>query len=516
MKPRPGSSLWLLRHEVRMFWYTSFGAKEGTRRGANWRLVGGALLVWGALHAGVFALLNAMPEAAGIPMQALVIPATGILLATFLFMLSSGLKASVETLFDRGDMDLLMSSPLSSRSIMTVKLAGMVFGVAALYLFFLAPFAHIGLLLGQLGWLSVYPVVCAMAALAASLAMLSTLGMVRVLGARRTRVVAQVVGALAGALLFLLSQVGNFMSQEDGQATSAMAHVMAAAQALDPGSPLLLPARAMLGDPGAIAIIVGLGLLAVLLTIRTTDGFFVRGLQQAAGSARARGNAAPVRYRFHRSLATIVIVKEWRLVWRDPHLISQVMLQLLYLLPLCLIMFRKNEVQTWAVATGLTMLAGSLSASLAWIIVHGEDAPDLLLTAPVNAAKVRLAKLAAAFLPVFGLVLAPLVWLTLRAPLGGVLAAATVSGAVLSAALVNMWTGRPTPRGEFKNRGKRAVVTQLFEVCTLLAWGGLSLLLPRLFAPAPMSTALAGALGAAAAIALGAAPLAWLLRRRVR
>lgn len=517
MSLRPGSAAWLLRHEVRMFWYTNFGTgKESARRKLNWRVVGGGLLVWLAMHAGVFALLRALGPAGSIPAAQFVVAVTAILLATFLFMLSSALKASVETLFDRGDMDLLLSSPLPSRSIFTVKLAGMGFGVAALYLFFLAPFAHVGLVLGQFRWLAVYPVLFAMAALAASLAMLITLALVRLLGARRTRVVAQVVGALAGAFLFLLSQAGNLMSHEDGAGASAMAQVMGAAQSLDTGSPLLLPARAALGEPKALAIIAGLGLLAALLTITATHRFFVRGLQQAAGSQAARTSSAPVRYRFDRGLFSLVIVKEWRLVWRDPHLISQVLLQLLYLLPMCFIMFREDAVQFWAIAGGMTMLCGSLSASLSWIILLAEDAPELLQTAPSRAATVQRAKLAAAIIPVFALVALPLLWLTSRAPLVGIATITTVCGAVVGAALINMWTGKPAVRGEFKNRGNRGVVTRLFELANLLGWEALAALLPLTLGGAPVSVGLAGAVGAAAAIALGTLPLAWMLRHRVR
>lgn len=448
MNLRPGSTSWLLRHELRMFWYTNFAAsKQGKRGSAHWRVVGGALLIWSALHVGVFALLRAVGPAAGLSAGPFVAAVTAILLATFLFMLSSALKASVETLFDRGDMDLLLSSPLPSRSIFSVKLAGMAFGVAALYLFFLAPFAHIGLLLGQARWLAIYPVLFAMAVLAASLAMLLTLSMVRVLGARRTRVVAQVLGALAGALLFLLSQAGNFMAQETGPSASAMAQAMAAAQSLDAGSFLLLPARAALGEGRAVAIIAALGLLVAVLTVRSTHRFFVRGLQQASGSERARTSTAPVRYRFDRSLAVLIMVKEWRLVWRDPHLVSQVMLQLLYLLPLCFIVFREDALQLWAVAGGLTMLCGSLSASLSWIILKAEDAPDLLQTSPASAATIRRAKLAAAVLPIFALVAIPLGWLLLRAPVAGCATLTTVLGATMGAALVNLWTGRPASRG---------------------------------------------------------------------
>lgn len=517
MNLRPGSTLWLLRHELRLFWFKTFAShKEGAPRRSNWRVVGGGMLVWFGLHAGVFALLRVARPSDGLPPLQFVVAVSAILLATFLFMLSSALKASVETLFDRGDMDLLLSSPLPSRSIFGVKLVGMAFGVAGLYLFFLAPFAHVGLLLGQLRWMAIYPVLFAMAVLAASMAMLLTLLLVRLLGARRTRVVAQVLGALAGAFLFLLSQAGTFMSHDSGPAPSGIEQVMAAAQSLDPQSLLLLPARAALGDTAAVVLIAGFGLLCAVLTTRSTHCFFVRGLQQAAGGARLPTRARPVRYRFDRGLVALIIVKEWRLVWRDPHLISQVLLQLLYLLPLCFLVFRKDALQLPAIAAGLTMLCGSLSAALSWIILLAEDAPDLLQTSPTRPAAIRMAKLAAAVVPVFGLVIVPLAWLTVRAPLAGALTGITVCGATLGAALINLWTGRPTARGEFQSRGKGNVTTKLLELCSLLAWAALALLLPRVPSGAPAGIAFAGALGAATTIALGTLSVAWLLRHRVR
>ena len=62
-------------------------------------------------------------------------------------MLSSALKASVMALFERGDLDLLLSSPLSSRSIFTVRLLGVIMSGAALYLFLFGPLVHVGVAL---------------------------------------------------------------------------------------------------------------------------------------------------------------------------------------------------------------------------------------------------------------------------------------------------------------------------------------------------------------------------------
>jgi ABC-2 type transport system permease protein len=119
--------------------------------------------------------------------------ATLALVAVATFMLSSALKASVMALFERGDLDLLLSSPLSSRSIFTVRLLGVVMSGAALYLFLFGPLVHVGVALGQFGWIGVYVTIATTATLMACLGMLLTLALVRVLGARRTRVLAQVL-----------------------------------------------------------------------------------------------------------------------------------------------------------------------------------------------------------------------------------------------------------------------------------------------------------------------------------
>ncbi|MFC4933405.1 hypothetical protein [Massilia sp. GCM10023247] len=516
MSPRPGSASWLLRHELRLFWRSKLSSgKPGGKQRARWRSIGGGLLLWLMLHAGAFFLLRAAGAAAGALPQQMVVIAGVMLLATFLFMLSSALKASVEALFDRGDMDLLLSSPLPSRSIFSVKLAGIAFGTTALYLFFLAPFAHVGLLLGQARWLALYPVLLAMAAIAASCAMLLTLGLVRLFGARRTRVAAQVIGAVAGALLFLLSQAGNFMSADNGQAPPIFARMMQAGAGIDAGSPLWLPARAALGEPVEVALIALAGLLAAWATVGLTHRFFVHGLQQAADGGRALRRPGTVRYRFERSLFLTIVIKEWRLIWRDPHLVSQVLLQLLYLLPLCVLIFSKKAPQLAAVGAGLTMLCGSLSSALAWIVLLAEDAPDLLQTSPARAATIRLAKLAAAVAPVLLLVAAPLAWLMLQAPLAGALAAMTVCGATGSAALITLWTGRPTTRSEFKARGKRNIATSLLEVCSLLGWAALAWLLLGRSGAVPGEMAVVG-IGAASGVVCAALLLAWLLRHRAR
>jgi len=509
----PGSALWLLGHELRLAWYGS-AISGGKRRPGT-----ASIVVWVLacviMHAAAFALLYALGKG-GMSEELQGMAAGAVLLVGATFMLSSGLKACVLALFERGDLDLLLSSPLPSRSIFAVRLLGVAVSSATLFLFLFGPFANVALFMGRPGWLAIYPAVAALATIIACAAMLLTLVLVRLFGARRTMVLAQVLAAIAGALLFLLSQAYNLMPRGNREEVAAdTAHSLMQHGLLAPASPLWLPGRAALGEALPLFGLVVLALGAYLLTVGRTHRFFVHGLQQAA----AIGHAAPrpagsVRFRFRSSLFETVIVKEWRLIVRDPHLISQVLLQLIYLVPLLVLVVRGSDAPGPLIGTGLTMLCSSLTASLAWIVISAEDAPDLLRAAPAAARTIRLAKLAAATMPPLLLLALPLLWLIARAPLAGLLAAFTVTGAVLSAGLITLWIGRPAARSNFQKRGKENVASTILDLLSTLSWAGLSFTLVSLTSGAATWTLIAAPI--ALAVALAALLTAWLFRRRAQ
>lgn len=518
MIARAGSSLWLLKHEIKMFMITSVlgaGKKNTKRRRLNKVRVAVWLSVAALLHLGAFFIVRAFDVAGAAPPMPMVMLVTGVMVVLTTWMLSTGLRASVEALFERGDLDLLLSSPLATRSIFTVRLAGIVVSIAGLYLFFLTPLAHAGLVLGRLRWLAIYPTIIGMAAITASLSMLLTLGLVRALGVRRTRVIAQVLGALSGAMLFILSQLfSNAAGAIKDHAASWLTSIGAPGGLIGPDSPLWMAGRAALGDPLPLLALSLAAAALFIFTVRFTHGFFVHGVQQAVSAkSAARRPAGEVRYRFGRSLTRIVIVKEWRLILRDSNLISQVLLQLLYMLPMFFVLFAKDGASVAGIAAGLTLLCGSLTASLAWIIISAEDAPDLLLAAPCKAGTVRRAKLAAVAIPPLLLVSVPLLWTALHNPLGGLLCAATVTGSVVCSALVVLWCGRPAQRSAFKRRARGSFMAGAFEVLTVMAWAGTAfLLLNGALRPVPSTAMLIGG-GATFAAALLVVGLAWIFRR---
>jgi ABC-2 type transport system permease protein len=226
----------------------------------------------------------------------------------------------------------------------------------------------------------------------------------------------------------------------------------------------------------------------------------------------AQRSGREVRYRFGAGLFDTVVRKEWRLIRRDPHLISQVALQLIYLLPIFLLVFGERDIQYPAITAGLTLLCSSLTASLAWIVVSAEDAPDLLVMAPASSRLIRLAKLAAGAMPALAIAFIPLAWLVMREPLAGLLTCFTVSGATCTAAVIVHWCGKPATRSDYTTRGKTDTLTSLLEGANSLAWGGLGFCMSSIAGGSATDGYLAGAaLTAMATVAI--LGLAWLLRR---
>src|SRR5690606_18720599 len=110
---------------------------------------------------------------------------------------------------------LLLSAPLPSERIFLVRGLGVAIGSIAVPALILLPFAHMGVVHGNVGLLAAYPVLAAFGLGAAGTGPAMTLLPVRWLGARRARVVAQVVSGVIGAGVFLAWQLPNMLPRDE-------------------------------------------------------------------------------------------------------------------------------------------------------------------------------------------------------------------------------------------------------------------------------------------------------------
>jgi ABC-2 type transport system permease protein len=167
--------------------------------------------------------------------------------------------------------------------------------------------------------------------------------------------------------------------------------------------------------------------------------------------------------------------KERLLLVRDPWLLSQSLLQLLYLLPPALMLwhsFGSDSGIAVILVPVLVMSAGQLSGGLAWLTLCGEDAPDLVLTAPVPSAKLLRAKVEAVMQCV-AVVFCPFAAaLAFSSPDAAVIAVLGVFASAASATAIQFWFRAQAKRSQFRRRHTSSRIATLSEAFSSISWAG--------------------------------------------
>ena len=165
--------------------------------------------------------------------------------------------------------------------------------------------------------------------------------------------------------------------------------------------------------------------------------------------------------------------KELILLRRDPWLVSQTLTQLLYLIPPALLLSHNfgNSAGAMVVVTMvLVTVGGQLGGALAWLAISGEDAPDLVTTAPLPGAAVVRAKVEAVMAAV-ALTLGPLViGFALFSPYHAVFAAVGVLIAATSTVQIQLWFRAQARRSNFRRRHTSSRLATLAEAMTSFSW----------------------------------------------
>jgi ABC-2 type transport system permease protein len=240
----------------------------------------------------------------------------------------------------------------------------------------------------------------------------------------------------------------------------------------DPRSLLWLPALAASGDGKALILWSLAGLAFFSLAALRFGRRFAAASILSAGAPSARTSDKRKRT-FRASLGATLRAKERRLLIRDPWLMSQIALQVVYTLPVSVILWRNGGVTGSAgiaFAPSIVVIAAQLAGSLAWLALSGEDAPEFLATAPVTRGEIERRKIEAIALPILVLLALPLTGLALASPLSALLAALFALGAGVSTALLNLWRQAPARRTMVLRRHSQSKLVGLIEHLLSILW----------------------------------------------
>ncbi len=464
---------WFARHELRLAWREWLAMMTGGRRGRKRAAAIGLILFAAFLHIPAWAVIGRFADLQ-LPLdKSSLIVITATILLAWALMLSQAIESVTRVFYARADLDLIMSSPVRLANVFSIRIAAIALSIIAMALLLSTPFVDVLVIGGGLRWLSAFGVVIAIGLTAAALAIAVTIVLFRLIGPARTRTVAQILAAIIGAGFVIALQVAAILSYGTLSRFAVLTSDAAAAITPGPDSILWWPAHAALGDGEALLLLLSVGLALLGAVMAIFSGRFAD--TAVSASAQASSGRRGTRAKAFRggSRQQALRRKEFVLLRRDPWLVSQTLMQLLYLVPPALLLWRSFADSSQAIVLitpVIVMAAGQLAGGLAWLTISGEDAADLVATAPLPASRVIRAKIEVVLIAI-AVVFAPLVLaLGFASPSQAVVTAIGVIIGAASATSIQLWFRVQAKRSQFRRRQTSSRLATFAEAFSSIGW----------------------------------------------
>jgi ABC-2 type transport system permease protein len=464
---------WFARHEIRLAWREWLAMMTAGRRGRRRAAIIGLSVFAVLLHVPAYAVIGQYAGLEAAPGKTALIVITATIFLAWTLMLSQAIESVTRVFYARADLDLIMSSPVALTHVFSVRLAAIAFSVTAMAMLLATPFVDVLVFGGGLHWLSAYGVVIAIGLSAAAVAITVTIILFRTIGPRRTRLVSQILAAIVGAGFVIALQIAAILANGTLSRFAVLTSDAVAGFAPGPDSILWWPARAALGDGESLLLLLTgafllLGTVMMVFSARFAD----TAVRASTATVSVYRNSRSQAFRT-RSRQQTLWRKEFTLLRRDPWLVSQSLMQLLYLFPPALLLWRSfndPSVAIMLVTPVLVMAAGQLAGGLGWLTISGEDAPDLVATIPMLPSSVIRAKIEVVLL-VIGALFAPLVAaLLLASPFQAGVTAAGIIIAAASATAIQLWFRVQARRSQFRRRQTSSRLATFAEAFSSIGW----------------------------------------------
>jgi len=464
---------WFARHEIRLAWREWLAMMTAGRRGRKRTAMIGLVAFAAIMHLPAYAVIGRFADLQAPLDKSTLIVMTATILLAWALMLSQAIESVTRVFYARADLDLIMSSPVKLANVFSVRIAAIALSVTAMALLLSTPFVDVLVIGGGLRWFAAYGVVVAIGLSAAAVAIAVTIVLFHLIGPSRTRLVAQILAAIIGAGFVIALQVAAILSYGTLSRFTVLTSDAAAALAPDIDSLVWWPARAALGDGEALLLLLAGGLVllgAVMAIFSPRFADTVVRVSANASPAHRGSSAAPFRAS---SRQQALRWKEFVLLRRDPWLVSQTLMQLLYLVPPALMLWRSFADSSAAIVLitpVIVMAAGQLAGGLAWLTISGEDAADLVATAPLPASRVIRAKIEVVLIAI-GVIFAPLiVALAFASPLQAAVTASGIIIAAVSATAIQLWFRVQARRSQFRRRQTSSRFATFAEAFSSIGW----------------------------------------------
>jgi ABC-2 type transport system permease protein len=391
-------------------------------------------------------------------------------------MLAQAMESVTRTFYTRSDLELILTAPVQPGKLFAVRVAAMALSAAGMSMLVLGPFIDVLAWQSGVHWLSAYGVLIAISITSTALAVALTIALFKIMGPTRTRLIAQIAAAVVGGMFVIGLQVAAMLSSGTLSRLAFLNSPYFLARVPDIQSAFWYPARAAMGDGHALVFVLGGSLVLFLaITARFAPRFADYTLTAGSRSHQAVRQRTGDRTFRVEPASSALRHKERRLLLRDPWLISQSLMQLLYLIPPAVLLWHglgEGSVASIVLVPVLIMTAGQLAGGLAWLTISGEDAPDLVLSAPLAYSRLLRAKIEVVMQCV-GVVLLPFVGLlALISPRQALAVAAGSAAAAASSTVIQLWFRSQSKRSHFRRRHTSSRIATFSEALVSITWAG--------------------------------------------
>ncbi len=470
-----GSFLWFARFEARLAWRDALSMITAGRVGRQRKLAIGVVIASIVLHGVAFLVLRSVAEDVRPDLPILVMVTAGILLSGSA-MLAQAMESVTRIFYARSDLELILSAPVKPGKLFAVRIAAMALSAACMSMLVIGPFINVLAWRGGAQWLGAYGVLIAVSITTTALAVALTILLFKTIGPARTRLVAQIAAAVIGGMFVIGLQVAALLSIGTLSRFAVLSSPYVLDRVPDIDSAVWYPARAAMGELYSLVAVLGGSLLLFLaVTARYAPRFADYTLTAASQSHKTlRQQPGGGKFRVA-SPSSALRLKERKLLLRDPWLISQSLMQLLYLIPPAVLLWNnlgRGSAASIVLVPVLIMTAGQLAGGLAWLTISGEDAPDLVMSAPVTPSHLLRAKIEAVMQCVGVVVLPFAALLALVSAPQAVVAVVGSAAAAVSATAIQLWFRAQSKRSHFRRRHTSSRIATFSEALVSITWAG--------------------------------------------
>ncbi|MEM6461510.1 MAG: permease [Pseudomonadota bacterium] len=475
------SLAWFARHEVGLFWrdWSALVLRGKPARKIVVGLILAAFVI--GMHIVAWLTMTGAVDLAAVDPKAVLIFVSGCALVSLSLMVSQSLEMVTRAFYARADLDLILTSPAPPARIFIIRICAIALMSVVMSAVLVAPFLNVMAFLQGPVWLLGYLALLSMSALATAIALTIAICLFATIGPKRTRIAAQVIAAIIGAGFAIAMQLVAVVYFGNMSRLSVLTSPELTASLPAHGSPLWIPARALIGDASAVLLFCLAGFGTLVLSIWAFSSRFSMLALSTAGVTELgrKMSARPTRFRAG-TIRRTLRRKELVLLARDPWLLSQTLMQMLYLLVPAFLLWRNFGAEIGAVIVVvpvIVMASGQLAGGLAWLTLCGEDAPDLVQSAPMRASISLQAKIEAVLIAV-GLAVAPIVVFLGFVDLGA--AVITTICLILSASAataMQVWFRKQAKRVHFRHRHASSKIATFAEAFSSICWAGVAVLL---------------------------------------